>query len=120
MANDKVDSLEMDNYNLREQFSEQLKLLEEYRFCINDLEKGIEIHGQAPTNETAKRVKENLTRLIEMISQTQLKFQQSLSNDGTTLLMDDSGAANVASGDIGPTSTLSLHRSDVDSNRKSN
>jgi hypothetical protein len=29
----------MDNYNLREQFTEQLKTLEEYRNCINDLEK---------------------------------------------------------------------------------
>jgi hypothetical protein len=39
----------MDNYNLREQFTEQLKILEDYRITINDLGKVVDEHNTAPS-----------------------------------------------------------------------
>jgi len=36
-ANVKMDTLEMDNYNLRENFNEQVKTLEEYKGMVSEL-----------------------------------------------------------------------------------
>ena len=65
VANDKVDNLEMDNYNLREQFTEQLKILDEYRTAINELGKVVDDHNQTPTPETGKKLKDMLSKLTD-------------------------------------------------------
>ena len=70
MANNKVDNLEMDNYNLREQFTEQLKILEDYRNTINDLGKIVDEHNTAPTQDSGKKLKEMLNKLTEMVTVT--------------------------------------------------
>jgi len=36
-ANQKLDSLEMDNYNLRENFNEQMKMIEDYKSLVTEL-----------------------------------------------------------------------------------
>ncbi len=78
VANDKVDNLEMDNYNLREQFTEQLKILEEYRTTINELARVVEENSQQPTADSAKKVKEMLSKLSDKVSATQQKYQQQI------------------------------------------
>ena len=91
-ANDKVDNLEMDNYNLREQFTEQLKILEDYRNTINDLSKVVDVHNSAPSLDSGKKLKDLLSKLTEMVSITQQKYQQQISNE--TLLNIEDPASN--------------------------
>jgi hypothetical protein len=60
----------MDNYNLREQFTEQLKILEDYRITINDLGKVVDEHNTAPSQDSSKKLKDVLSKLTDMVSIT--------------------------------------------------
>jgi predicted DNA-binding protein len=60
----------MDNYNLREQFTEQLKVLEDYRITINDLGKVVDEHNTTPSQDSAKKLKDLLSKLTDLVSIT--------------------------------------------------
>ena len=47
-ANFKMDTLEMDNYNLRENFNEQVKTLEEYKGMVSELQSLSDMIGEKP------------------------------------------------------------------------
>lgn len=65
-TSERVDGLEMDNYNLREQLQEQFKMIEDYRALLNELVSLIEYDKLTPQAE--KRAKEIVTQLTELLN----------------------------------------------------
>jgi hypothetical protein len=67
LANQKLDNLEMDNYNLRENFTEQLKNLDEYKSVVVELQTLVELQQERPSREQATKIKELISQLKDLI-----------------------------------------------------
>ncbi|TNV87114.1 hypothetical protein FGO68_gene8085 [Halteria grandinella] len=78
-TNERLDSLEMDNYDLREQIQEQIKLLEEYRAMIAELQGLIDQNGGAEYNRA--RIVQIVGQLSDMIQSNQQKTLQLTTQD---------------------------------------
>lgn len=65
-ASERVDGLEMDNYNLREQLQEHFKMIEDYRSLLNELASLIDYEKLSPESE--KRTREIVAQLTELLN----------------------------------------------------
>ncbi len=57
----------MDNYNLRENFNEQLKMIEDYKSLVTELYGIVDTMNEKPTKENAQRCRELVQQLRDMI-----------------------------------------------------
>ena len=57
----------MDNYNLRENFSEQMKVLEDYKSMVSDLHVLVETMNERPSKEVASKIKDLVSQLKDLI-----------------------------------------------------
>ncbi len=53
----------MDNYNLRENFSEQMKMLEDYKNIVAELHALVDLINEKPTKESSLRIRELVQQL---------------------------------------------------------